>query len=796
MAEALPRLLAALERGPNAVLVAPPGAGKTTAVPPALLDSRWRAGGRILVMLPRRLAARAAAERIAELAGGTLGEDVGYVTRLESRTGPGVAIECLTEGLFLNRLLANPDLPGVAALLFDEVHERNLDADLGLALARDAQDAFRPDLRILAMSATLDGARFAAALGGAPVIEAAGKAFPLEIRHRPGAAGERLEAAMARGIAEALDATSGSILAFLPGVAEIERTAEALALPPGIVLHRLHGSLSPAAQRAALQPAPGRKLILATAIAETSLTVDGVTAVVDGGLSRRPRFDRSSGLTRLETGKASQAAITQRAGRAARQAPGLAIRLWAEGETRGRIPFDPPEILSADLAPLALALARWGVMDPARLAFPDLPPTAALDDARARLQRVGALDDEGRLTPEGALLAQLPLAPPLAHMLVEGARGGEADLAARIALVLSERGAGGQAVDLPDRLRQLERGPPASRRLAERWARLVSDIRPTGAPLGAARLLATAFPDRVARRRRPAAKDPDAHYLMANGRGALLDASEPLAAAEWLVVGDAGGQGASSRIRLAAAFDEELAGFAAAHATRAPDIRIEGDRVEAMEVERLGAITLARRALLTPDPEEVASVIAAHLEVHGLDLPEAEALEVARLRYAVEQGFSGLPPLDEAHLAQALVERSGAVRRLSELNRAGFAASLVPPGLRRALDQFVPAAFETPAGSRHDIHYDREGGPEAEVRVQALFGLARHPLVGAQVPLTLALTSPAGRVIAKTRDIAGFWKGGWADVRRDLRGRYPKHDWPEDPLTARPSLRPGARPRA
>ncbi|WP_448577896.1 ATP-dependent helicase HrpB [Thermaurantiacus sp.] len=793
MAEALPRLWAALDKGPNAVLVAPPGAGKTTAVPPSLLASAWRAGGRILLMLPRRLAARAAAERIAELAGGRLGEEVGYATRLESRTGPHVAIECLTEGLFQNRLLADPDLPGVAALLFDEVHERSLDADLGLALARDAQEAFRPELRILAMSATIDGARFAEALGGAPVIEAAGKAFPLEIRHRPGPPSERLESAMARGISEALAASTGSILAFLPGVAEIERTADALSLPASIALHRLHGSLPPAAQRAALKPTPGRKLILATAIAETSLTIDGVTAVVDSGLSRRPRFDRASGLTRLETGKASQASITQRAGRAARQAPGLAIRLWAEAETRGRIPFDPPEILVADLAPLALALARWGVSDPARLAFPDPPPEAALADARARLREFGALDDAGRITPHGQRLAGLPLSPPLAHMLVEAARGGEAELAARIALILSERGAGGQAVDLLERLRQLERGPPASRRLAERWARLVAAVAPTREPQGAARLLALAFPDRVARRRRPAGRDREAQYLMASGRGALLDAAEPLAAAEWLVVADAGGTGADSRIRLAVAFDDEIAGYAAAHATRVSDIRIEGDRVTAMEVERLGAITLARRPLAAPDPAEVARIVAAHLAGHGLDLPESEALELARLRYAEVQGFSGLPPLDDATLAEALVARSGPFRRLSDLNRTGFAASLVPPALRRALDRFVPATFETPAGSRHAIDYGREGGPEVEVRVQALFGLTRHPLVAGHVPLTLALTSPAGRVIAKTRDIAGFWKGGWAEVRRDLKGRYPKHDWPEDPLSAAPSLRAGGR---
>lgn len=796
MAAALPRLLDALEAGPNAVLVAPPGAGKTTIVPLALIDAEWRAGGRLLLMLPRRPAARAAAERMAALSGATLGEEIGYVTRLESRTGPKVTIECLTEGLLVNRLLADPDLPGIAALLFDEVHERNLEGDLGLALARDAQAAFRPDLRIVAMSATVDGARFAEALGGAPVIESAGEAHPLEVRHRPGPAGERLEAALARGIGEALAATSGSVLAFLPGVAEIERTAERLALPADVALHRLHGSLPPAAQRAALDPSTTRKLILATAIAETSLTIEGVRAVVDSGLARRPQFDRTSGLTRLETVKASQASIAQRAGRAARQGPGLVIRLWAEGETRGRIPFDPPEILSADLAPLALALARWGVPDPAALNFPDPPPPAALADARARLRALGALDEAGRITPHGERLARLPLAPPLAHLLVEGAGSGEAGLAARIALVLSERGAGGTAVDLLQRLRGLERAPPATLRLAGRWARLVADVARTGEPRGAAGLLAQAFPDRVARRRRPPGRERDVAYLMASGRGALLDAAEPLAAAEWLVVADAGGTGADSRIRLAVAFDDEIAGYAAAHATRDSEVRIDGGRVEAVEAERLGAITLARRPQASPDPAALAGALAAHLAASGLDLPGGEARGIARLRYAAAQGFAGLPPLDDASLAEALVARSGTVRRLDDLARAGFAASLVPPALARALDRFVPEQFESPAGSRHPIDYGHEGGPEVEVRAQALFGLARHPLVADQVPLTLALTSPAGRVIAKTRDIVAFWGAGWAEVRRDLRGRYPKHDWPEDPANARPALRPGARPKA
>lgn len=790
---ALPALRAALADAAAAVLVAPPGAGKTTLVPPALLAEPWATEGRLLVMLPRRIAARAAAERIAALTGAKLGEEVGYVSRLETRTSPAARIECLTEGVFVNRLLAEPDLPGVAGLLFDEVHERNLEGDLGLALALDAQGAFRPDLRILAMSATLAADRFAQLLGGAPVVTAEVPLHPLEIRHLPPRPGERLEAAVARGIGEALRDSSGSVLVFLPGVAEIGRVAEALALPPGIELHRLHGSLAPAAQRAVLAPSPARKLILATAIAESSLTVPGVTAVVDAGLARRPRFDRDTGLTRLETGRASQASAIQRAGRAAREGAGLALRLWAEGETRGRMPEEPPEILSADLAGLLLQLARWGVTDPGRLAFLDPPPPAAMADARSRLQRLGALDAEGRLTPVGARLVRLPLAPPLAAMLLEGAARGAAGLAADIALLLTERGLGGDSVDLDRRLARLGAAcPPAAARLAARWARAAEALeapRAEAVPPAPAELLATAFPERIARRRRrPGARDADAAYLMAGGRGALLSTQEPLAAAEWLVVADAGGTGPDARIRLAAALEPE-ADWLAARTRAETRVAVEEGRVVAEQRQSLGAIEVRRVPLAAPDPDAVVAAIAAHLAATGLPLPEGEARALARLRAAAAHGFEGLFPLDDAALARALAERSGPVRRLADLAIAGFVAALVPPHLARALDRFAPAHFESPAGSRHAIDYGAPGGPEAEVRVQALFGLASHPRVLGNVPLVLALTSPAGRVIARTRDLPGFWRSGWAEVRRELFGRYPKHPWPEDPLAAPPTLR-------
>ena len=475
----LPQLLAALRAGSNAVLVAPPGAGKTTAVAPALLGEAWCTGD-ILLLSPRRLAARAAAERMAELADEPIGRTIGYATRLDSKRSAATRILVLTEGIFRNRIQADPGLDGVSAVLFDEVHERSLDSDFGLALALDAQSA-RPDLRLVAMSATLDGALFSTLMGGAPVIESAGRSHPIELRHLGRSSGKKIEDEMEAAIRRALGEADGGLLAFLPGVAEIERTAERLdRLPADVDLHRLHGSLDPREQRAAIAAAPAgrRKLVLATSIAETSLTLDGVRIVVDSGLARRPRYDRGAGITRLVTERASQAAIAQRAGRAGRQAPGMVYRLWAEAATSGLPRFDTPEILEADLSALLLDCAIWGVDDPRRLAWLDPPPAAAIEEARKRLDSLGALDGEGRPTPHGRAIAALPLPPRLAHMLIEAEARGWGATAAEAAVLLSERGLGGGDSDLELRLRRWrgDRGKraEAARGLAKRWRSLAS----------------------------------------------------------------------------------------------------------------------------------------------------------------------------------------------------------------------------------------------------------------------------------------------------------------------------------
>lgn len=802
--QVLPDLLAALRTGPAAVLVAPPGAGKTTAVAPALLDEDW-CTGQILLLSPRRLAARAVAERMAELAGSRVGEAIGYATRLDSKQSPRTRVLVLTEGIFRNRIQADPELAGVSAVLFDEVHERSLDSDFGLALALDVQKSLRPDLKLVAMSATLDGARFAALMGGAPVIESEGRAFPISLRHVGRSAEKRIEEQMAAVIRRALGEAEGSLLAFLPGVAEIERTAERLeGLADTVEIHRLHGTLDPAAQRAAIAaPPPGRrKVVLATSIAETSLTLDGVRIVVDSGLARRPRYDRAAGLTQLVTERASQAAVTQRAGRAGRQGPGIAYRLWEEAATASLPRFDPPEILEADLSALLLDCALWGVADPRSLAWIDPPPAAAVDEARKRLTALDALDADGRPTDHGKSIAALPLPPRLAHMIIEAGKRGWSEIAAQVAVLLSERGLGGNEVDLDLRLRRWRsekgRRADAARKLATRWSALVSASscrRPAGS-LGAC--VALAFPDRLAMRRGGDGSD----WISVGGRGFRLDPHLPLAREDWLAVAEIGGRAAGARIQSAAPIDEAmilaLFGDRIASGTSVQFDPATGT-VRASQGRRLGAIALSEGQDSNADPQVIAEALLEGVRLHGLDfLPWSDNAQALRRRAAFAQRYDeGLSALsDEALLATldewlpALLTGKRRLRDVDPNSLTGLLEGLLGWQGKQRLDQLVPESLTTPAGSSHRIDYEAEAGPSVTVRVQALFGLSEHPTIGdGKVPLVLSLTSPAGRPIQTTRDLPGFWAGSWAAVAKEMRGRYPRHPWPEDPAAADPTLR-------
>lgn len=799
----LPELLASLAGQSNAVLVAPPGAGKTTAVAPALLGEPW-CSGQILLLSPRRLAARAAAERMAETIGEPVGKTVGYATRMDSKQSAATRILVLTEGIFRNRIQDDPELVGVSAVLFDEVHERSLDSDFGLALALDVQEVLRPDLRLLAMSATLDGARFARLMGNAPVVESEGRSHPLELRH-VGRRGElRIEQDMANVIQRALtEEAEGDMLAFMPGVAEIERTMGLLdRLGASFAVLRLHGSLEPAEQRRALRPdSEGRrKVILATSIAETSLTIDGVRIVVDSGLARRARYDRAAGVTRLVTEKASQAAVTQRAGRAARQRPGVAYRLWEAAATSGLPPYDPPQILESDLSSLMLDCALWGASDPASLRWLDSPPAAAVAEARERLRALDAFDADNRITDHGRAIARLPLEPRIAHMLVRAADMGMGILAAHVAVLMGERGLGGNDADLTHRLDRWRREKGAradsSRALASRWARLVkakADEEPAFDPHAAGRCLALAFPDRVSRSR----SSDGADWISVGGRGFRLDPASPLARHEWLAVGEVQGASAGARILSAAPLDisDVQSLFADRIETRrSAKYRADTGGVEALRQVRLGAIALSSGSDDSPDAEVVAQVLLQAVREHGLDLlPWPERARSLRRRAA----FAGIESLTDAGMLAGiedwLLPLLDGKRRLADVDRPAL-ADVVDSRLgwdeRKRLDALVPDMFETPAGSRHAIDYDAPGGPEVEVRVQALFGLAEHPCVGAaRIPLRLSLTSPAGRPIQTTSDLPGFWAGSWKDVAKDMRGRYPRHNWPDDPASATASLR-------
>ena len=793
----LPDLLAALRAGTSAVLIAPPGAGKTTAVAPALLNEPWCTGS-VIVLSPRRVAARAAAERMAELLGEAAGETIGYLTRLDTKRSAKTRVLVVTEAIFVAMILRDPELAGVSAVLFDEAHERHLDSDLGLALGLESAGVLRENLRLVVMSATIDGARFAGLLGGAPVVESAGKAHPLTIRWLGARPELRLDDAMASAVLTAWRDEQGDILAFLPGLGEIERTRERLAvkLPQALVLP-LHGQVEPAAQRAAIKrdPQGRRRIVLATAIAETSLTLDGVSVVVDAGLSRRAEFDKAAGVTRLVTHRASQAAAAQRAGRAARQGPGVAYRLWEEAGHPGRAAFDPPEMLTSDLAPLRLTLAQWGTAEPAAMAWLDPPPGAALAAATATLQALGALDDTAKITPHGRGMAALPMAPPLAHMLLYAAQHGAQESAAKLALLLQERGLGGRGDDLAARLERWNGDrssrAEASRKLAGGWARIASSPSQSGnaPPLGI--LLAEAYPDNIARRRAPSGEE----WLTAGGRGLRLDPASPLARAEWLAVGEAQGEAKGARITGAIALDEaEITRWLSHRTLRRTTLRwIAAERrVEALLEARLGAITLSRGPDPKPDPAAIRAFLVAQITADGLgllELPPASAALRTRASYA------GIAALSETALLAELDDWLGPMltRRLDALDPARLTEALrarLDYAARQQLEALAPAQFTSPAGTSHAIDYADPGGPSVELRVQALFGLDRHPTFGRPPqPLLLKLTSPGGKPVQTTRDLPGFWRGSWRDVQRDMKGRYPRHRWPDEPWTELPSLK-------
>ena len=794
----LDELKTALSACNTVVLAAPPGAGKTTVVPLALLDQAWLAAGKILVLEPRRLAARAAAERMAQTLGETPGRTVGYRTRLQSRIGPATRIEVITEGVFTRMILDDPGLDGVGAVLFDEFHERSLDADLGLALARDSQSVLREDLRLLVMSATLDIVGVARLLDGAPVIEARGRMFPVATRHAGRNPLERLEDAMARAVMQALGEEPGSVLAFLPGQGEIHRTAQALKArlrDPAVDVVPLYGALDKSEQDRALDPSPPgrRKVVLATSVAETSLTIAGVRVVIDGGLSRVPRFEPSSGLTRLATVRVSRSSAEQRRGRAGRTEPGVCYRLWDAEQTRGLVAHQRPEMLEADLTGFALDLARWGARTADGLALLDAPPAGAFAEARAVLTRLGALDGEGNLTAHGQRLIRIPLTPRLAHLVAVASDAGDALTGGRIAAILSEPGLGGKDPDLGERLRQLrqDRSPRArdATTLAERGAGAAGGGQ--GGTVDPGTLLAEAFPERVAR-----AWGRPGEVLLASGRGAFLDPTELLAREPWLAVAEMGGGDARDRIRLAAPVDPATL----QHRVTVEDrlVKEPSGRMVMRRIRRLGAIVVDEKITGTPDRAQISAALRAEVEAGGLSsLGWGERAGALRARLAFLRTLDeGWPDVTDAGLLAAreiwlwpLLDGAKSLAGIGDAVLEQGLKALVPWDRQRALDALAPARLTTPLGSAA-IDYAAEGGPRVDIRVQELFGVTAHPTVaGGRVPLTLALLSPARRPVQVTKDLPGFWAGSWAAVRAEMRGRYPRHPWPENPAEAPPTNR-------
>ena len=812
--DVLPTLCETLRDNTRAVLVAPPGAGKTTRVPLVLSDAAWLAGQRIVMLEPRRLAARTAAERLAANSGGKVGGRVGLKARMVSRVSRETQIEVVTEGVFARMILDQPDLSGIGLVIFDEYHERSLDADFGLALALDAQAGLREELRILVMSATLDGARVAGMLGDCPVVESAGQAYPVATTYLGRDPAAPLERQVARAVGQALRETRGDILVFLPGQGEIRRCETLLAETPSAdtLVTPLYGAMAPADQDRAISPAaPGvRKIILATAIAETSLTIDGVTCVIDSGLAREPRYDVGARMTRLATVRVSRASADQRRGRAGRLGPGHCYRLWAEPETDSLLAHSTPEILSSDLTGLVLDCAHWGVAHPSDLIWLDPPPNAGVDAAIADLTALDALDARGRLTEFGTALRSLPVPPHLAAMICRAAEHGQSHDAAELAALLVERGLGGNDADLDLRLQRFRSDKSGRakgmRRLAERWAQAAEETigRTTnnGAPLSTAGLLALAYPDRIAM-----ARGTDGRYLMAGGAGAQLPPEESLSRSRYLVVAESQGAARAGRITAAAALDDaelEIVARDRIHSDIVVSFDVQSRSVRARRERRLGAIRLASEPIPPPEGPETAACLCEGIATIGVAaLPWSKSQGALRQRVGFLRAGSpdSWPDLSDAALGQSVEDWLGpflgnktSIAQVSADDLGSALDILLPWTARQHVETQAPSHFTAPTGNRHPIEYDGEQAPSVSLRVQELFGLTMHPAIDqGRLPLTLVLLSPAQRPIQVTRDLPGFWAGSWTDVRADLRGRYPKHDWPEDPANATPTARAKSR---
>ncbi|APG63668.1 ATP-dependent helicase HrpB [Sphingorhabdus lutea] len=791
----------------NLVLIAPPGAGKTTFVAPKLLSEKW-CNGRIILLQPRRLAAKMAASFIASQLGEDVGHNVGYITRLDKKTSPQNRLIVMTQGVFRNMLIDDPELHNISAILFDEVHERGLDNDFNLALCLQVQSVFRTDLRILAMSATMDGAGFAKILGDAPILESQGKAHRLN-HHYLGRRGElSIEDDIILAVKRAMmdhpnqGGIGSDMLIFLPGVGEIERTAERLSAiynAEQFSILPLHGSQSPQEQKTALSADKNgrRKIILATNIAETSLTIDNVNIVIDSGMTRRPRFDRQSGLMRLSTERASMASCDQRAGRAARQMEGHCYRLWEKSGNGGLLPLEPAEILESDLSALMLDCAKWGEADPSLLDWLDAPPRAGLDAARAMLYALGAIDQNGGITTHGHNIGALPLPVSLAHMILLAATSGQAEQAAILALILQEKRLNGGRDDLEYGFASAKNNKSSyaqsALQMAKNWAKIATSLVDAVSPkLPLAGLLAQAFPDMVAKKR----MGDDPKYISAGGKEYRLRDGSAHIGADWLVIGQASGRASSATILSAMAIDETaLISCCAGHFTSKTEVNFDqgSGKILAVEQQYFGQIKLNRRPIQKIDEADSLSIWAKLVKKNGIEIFNWDDKGRA---FLARCAFAGLDQVSGENLIAnmdawlpILVENKKSLDQIKSHDLINAVRNILSWDEGQQLENLAPAYFTPPAGGEYAIDYSN-GDPSVTLRVQACFGLKEHPLLGVKkIPIRLLLTSPAGRPIQTTLDLPGFWQGSWHDVAKEMRGRYPKHAWPDDPTIAIASLK-------